>query len=99
VITIAQFDSKADIVRQKKANVLVDDGPANIADVILRGIHGIWFECPANKIIFNQIMSGARENYFTGYFWKFDPNLLREKAIFANSWKQIPNVVNSLKTR
>jgi len=94
IIHVERFESKSDKLRDIGAEILVDDSAGNTTDAIRLGIHGIWFMCPENAHIYESVMSGNNDTL--GNFWKFDAELLRGKALVANGWDDVLEIIQKL---
>ncbi|MDR1826387.1 MAG: hypothetical protein LBQ49_01700 [Rickettsiales bacterium] len=90
---VAMFESKKDLMAKIGAEVLVDDGSANITAALELGMRGIWFRFRANKYIIDRVMSGDDGNRDS--FWTYDAKLLREKAVVADGWEEVVRIINN----
>ena len=94
IMCIDPIDSKNDIMREYKIDALIDDGAGNITNAVQAGIHGIFLQCPENKVIHDAVRSGERLDDIPS-FVKCDLGLIRERAYIAEDWEQAVSIINS----
>jgi hypothetical protein len=94
IIHVAPFASKKDCLGDIGADVLVDDGASNTTHALELGINGIWFMCPENAHIYKQVIS--EDNNGREWMLPFDAELLRNKALIANDWEDVLEIIRGL---
>ena len=93
---IGVFESKKERLMKTGANVLIDDGLANVTNALDLGMTGIALKTKQNAKYIDWLADENTSGQITPSFWTYDKDKLKNAKI-ANDWQQVLKIIESKK--